>query len=978
MKSLDDETLGQRYSLSRETYEKIKEEALPRLNDDQPIRDVAKALKIAGFTTGEIAASFDALAADGYSFLPEILKYSRAKVKRPYPVETNVDREEMAAYLRYQAWKQQRDVLREEKPVLSQVFPGMLQGLRADAKNGRDPDKFDPKDPGRIAVDAFTAPFRAGWKAFGDAIDKSKYPELYANPETRQYIPGRWKGQDMDDPAGAFNDVWMAASMLNPGKLVRAGAGKILGKTAVPRIAGRGLQVLGTRASKYAPPVGRFLTDVGVETAGAYGASRISDFTRPYSVAEAGIGGGAGIGAQRLLENLPRARAFGKALRAKSSALKDRALPTIYGERAVPAVPARGAEDGLEAAQRSAFDGVSQNLAITSNGTPAAGRAAERTAGGVPVSGASAAGEAAGRAAGAQGDVFAQNVKDPTLRYLIQKLGLKPEEIPGAVFNTRGGESVIGALERNIGSSAHGDQFLQRHAAFKTRLNKRMTEALNAPVNGRLPNTDPTDAIYFLRDHWKEIKDRAFDGHFNFANKFEGQLAEDLAQADEIAYSKLLQMADADPGIGISETLAKYASPTRTKDLLKTRRGQINQKQAGWENVDEFRKLGQDEQKLIDQVEEALGDDDFSPLRRIRQLAYGVQNINDYLFTKSAEKKLLNSSEKFLSSLKQRMKDDMEAILTSGWFGDAGQAAVGPWRESAEKAAKFLEGERALAPYLNPQTIDATGFVNHLKGGRDFDAKVRTALEMGGEFGKNSLDDMRRIQLLNTIKLDKDGIAGTTTRENADKISGPILTLFDKGDPLLGEYLAIVTALSRAGSPIEAGSAAGRNFISEFLIGEPSHWWKMRKLNAAREEALVREGIIPPKRAAWEDAVATPSTGARAAEEAPVPGPMTEAPELPGERVPAPPERSAADVIATTSEPSSVIDVTPAPSAPEPPALPPSTSRPSRLRVLGTTAANAASGAAGLAARRKAQEDENDRWLAEHYGWKPRAFFEVN
>jgi len=969
MKSLDDETLGQRYSLSRETYDKIKEEALPRLIDDQPIRDVAKALKIAGFTTGEIAASFDALAADGYSFLPEIWKYSRAKVKRPYPVETNVDREEMAGYLRYQAWKQQRDVLREEKPVLSQVFPGMLQGLRADAKNGRDPDKFDSKDPGRIAVDAFTAPFRAGWKAFGDAIDKSKYPELYANPETRKYIPGRWKGQDMDDPAGAFNDVWMAASMLNPGQLVRAGAGKVLVKTAVPRIAGRWLQVLGTRASKYAPSIGRFLTDVGVETAGAYGASRISDFTRPYSVAEAGIGGGAGIGAQRLIENLPRARAFGKALRAKSSALKDRALPSIYGERAVPAVPARGAEDGLEAAQRSAFDGVSQSLAVTSNGTPA---------GRVPVSGAAAAGEAAGRAAGAQGDVFAQNVKDPTLRYLIQKLGLKPEEIPGAVFNTRGGESVIGALERNIGSSAHGDQFLQRHAAFKTRLNKRMTEALNEPINGRLPNTDPTDAIYFLRDHWNEIKDKAFESHFNFSNKFEGKLAEDLAQADETIYSKLLQMAEADPRVGISETLAKYATPKRTKDFLKTRRGQMARKYEDWENVDAFRAIGQDEQKLIDQVEATLGDDDFRPLRRIRQLAYGVQNINDYLFTKSAEKKLLNSSEKFLRVLKQRMKDDMEAILTSGWFGDAGQAAVGPWRESAEKAAKFLEGERALAPYLNPQTIDATGFVNHLKGGRDFDAKVRTALEMGGEFGKNSLDDMRRIQLLNTIKLDKDGIAGTTTRENAEKISGPILTLFDKGDPLLGEYLAIVTALSRAGSPIEAGSAAGRNFISEFLIGEPSHWWKMRKLNAAREEALVREGIIPPKRASWEDAVATPSTGARAAEEAPVPGPMTEAPELPGERVPAPPERSAADVIATTSEPSSVIDVTPAPSAPEPPALPPSTSRTSRLRVLGTTAANAASGAAGLAARRKAQEDENERWLAEHYGWKPRAFFEVN
>lgn len=943
MKSLDDETLGQRYSLSRETYDKIKEEALPRLIDDQPIRDVAKALKIAGFTSGEIAASFDALAADGYSFIPEILKYSRAKVKRPYPVETNVDREEMAGYLRYQAWKQQRDVLREEKPVLSQVFPGMLQGLRADAKNGRDPDKFDSKDLGRIAVDAFTAPFRAGWKAFGDAIDKSKYPELYANPETRKYIPGRWKGQDMDDPAGAFNDVWMAASMLNPGQLVRAGAGKVLVKTAVPRIAGRGLQVLGTRASKYAPSVGRFLTDVGVETAGAYGASRISDFTRPYSVAEAGIGGGAGIGAQRLIENLPRARAFGKALRAKSSALKDRALPTIYGERAVPAIPARGAEDGLEAAQRSAFDGVSQSFA-----------------------------------AGAQGDVFAQNIKDPTLRFLIQKLGLKPEEIPGAVFNTRGGESVIGALERNIGSSAHGDQFLQRHAAFKTRLNKRMTEALNAPINGRLPNTDPTDAIYFLRDHWNEIKDKAFEGHFNFSNKFEGKLAEDLAQADEAIYSKLLQMAEADPSVGISETLAKYATPKQTKDFLKARRGQLARKYEDWESVDAFRALGQDEQKLIDQVEATLGDDDFRPLRRITQLANGVQNINDYLFTKSAEKKLLNSSEKFLRVLKQRMKDDMEAILTSGWFGDAGQAAVGPWRESAEKAAKFLEGERALAPYLNPQTIDATGFVNHLKGGRDFDAKVRTALEMGGEFGKNSLDDMRRIQLLNTIKLDKDGIAGTTTRENADKISGPILTLFDKGDPLLGEYLAIVTALSRAGSPIEAGSAAGRNFISEFLIGEPSHWWKMRKLNAAREEALVREGIIPPKRAAWEDAVSTPSTGARAAEEAPVPGPMAEAPELPGERVPAPPERSASDVIATTSEPSSVIDVTPAPSAPEPPALPPSTSRPSRLRILGTTAANAASGAAGLAARRNAQEDENERWLAEHYGWKPRAFFEVN
>lgn len=954
--ALSDETLGSRYGLSREQYEKIKEEALPRLNDDQKIRDVAKTLKIAGHTPDEIGSAFDALAAEGYSFLPEVRRYAKAKIKRPYKVETNVDREEMAAYLRYQAWKQQRDVLREEKPVLSQVFPGMLQGLRADAKNGRDPDKFDPKDPGRIAVDAFTAPFRAGWKAFGDAIDKSKYPELYENPETRKYIPGRWKGQDMDDPAGAFNDVWMAASMLNPGKLVRTGAGKILGKTAVPRIAGRGLQVLGTRASKYAPPVGRFLTDVGVETAGAYGASRISDFTRPYSVAEAGIGGGAGIGALRLLENLPRARAFGKALRAKSYALKDRALPTIYGENAVPAVPSRGPEGALETASRSALlpseEGAaraSRTIATTSTGA---------TPGGAPVSGSTAAGRAA---EGAQGEVFAQNIKDPTIRYLIQDLGMSPNEIPGAVLNTRGGESVIGALERTIGSSAHGEQFLARHAAFKERLNKRMTEALNAPVNGRLPNTDPTDAIYFLRDHWKEIKDRAFDGHFNFANKFEGQLAEDLAQADEIATAKLLRMAENDPSIGISETYAKYATPSRTKDLLKTRRGQINQKQAGWENVDEFRKLGQDEQKLIDQVEEALGDDDFSPLRRIRQLAYGVQNINDYLFTKSAEKKLLNSSEKFLGSLKQRMKDDMEAILTSGWFGDAGQAAVGPWRESAEKAAKFLEGERALAPYLNPQTIDATGFVNHIKGGRDFDAKVRTALEMGGELGKNSLDDMRRIQLLNTIKLDKDGIAGTTTRENAEKISGSILTLFDKGDPLLGEYLKILTALSRAGSPIEAGSAAGRNMLAEFVLGEPSHWWKMHKLNNARAEALVREGVIPPKRSSfWEEAVGTPSTGSRAAEGA-APGPVVPEPELPGERVVVNPETGAR-----------VVDVTPERPAP---ALPPGQKQSkSRLQALGERSANVVRGTTGLAARRKAQKDE-ETWNGRKYGWKPRRDF---
>ena len=999
-KHLDDETLNKRFGISRETYQKIEDEAFARLRDGMSIMDVAKVLKIAGFTSQEITRAFDAMAADGYSFIPEIRKFARNDIKREYPIETNVDQKRMDGFIRYHAWKQQRDILREESPVLSQIFPGTMQGLRVDAQHGRYLDegaRMVPMDFRRLGVDMVTSPFRLGEKVFGDAIDKSKYPSLYANPETRKYIPGRWQGQDMDDPAGAMNDVWMGTAFLNPGQLVRKGGALVLGKTAVPRIAGRALQALGARATKYVPSLGRFLTDVGVEAAGSYGASRISDFTEPYELPIATAGAGVGVGVQYGLQNSPRVPAWARALRTKSTekigAAKERFLPAIYGAHSVPAVPARVPD--VFGTRRSV-------IGITSEGAPSGALVVSvpRPAGrsGVPSTGSQAVGGAAGRTAGTNGEVFAQNITDPTLYYLIKRLGMSPEEIPGSVLNTHGGESVIGALERTIGSSAHGEPFLARHAGFKDRLNKRAGEALREPVNGRIPNTDPTDAIDALRAHWQEIKDKAFEGHFNFANKFEGDLAESLSAADEVAYAKLLEMAE--DGVDVSAELAKYATPRRTKDLLKSRRGQLNAKQAGWENVDDFRKLGQDESKLIDQVEEALGDDDFSPLRRLRQLAYGVQNINDYLYTKSAEKKLLNSSEKFLQSLKQRMKADMEDILTSGWFGEAGEAAVKPWRESAEKAAKFLDGERALAPYLNPQTIDAKGLVNRLKGGKDFSRKVRAALDMGGEFGKNSLDDLKRIQLMNSITLDKDGIAGTTSLKNLENNLGAISELFDKGDPLLGEYIAILTALSRAGSPIEAGSAAGRNMLAEFVFGEPSHWWKMRKLNAAREDALVREGVIPPKRSSKADAIGTPSSGAKAAEE-PMPGPLTPEPELPGERVPAPPERTRTDVVEVQAEPVEQVPGAATDAGGQVPALPPATApKTGRLKALATTATTgsarteaenvarrsrimrvAANKATSIFANKMSTEElqklnEDDRWLAEHYGWKPRGYFD--
>ena len=1002
-KHLDDETLNKRFGLSRERYQKIEDEAFARLRDGMPIMDVAKVLKIAGFTSQEITRAFDAMAADGYSFIPEIRKFARNEIKREYPVETNVDPKRMDGYIQYHAWKAQRDLLREESPVLSQIFPGTMQGLRVDAQHGRylgEGARMVPMDFRRLGVDMVTAPYRFGWKELGDAIDQRKYPELYANPETRKYIPGRWQGQDMDDPAGAMNDVWMGTAFLNPGQLVRKGGALVLGKTAVPRIAGRALQALGARATKYVPSFGRFLTDVGVETAGSYGASRISDFTEPYSLPIAGASASVGIGVQYGLQNLPRVPALARALRTKSSekigAAKERFLPAIYGTHSVPAVPAR-VPDAFGTARRSV-------IGVTSEGAPSGALVVSvpRPAGrsGVPSTGSPAVGGAAGRTAGTNGEVFAQNISDPTLYYLIKRLGMSPEEIPGSVLNTHGGESVIGELERTIGSSAHGEPFLARHAGFKDRLNKRAGEALREPVNGRIPNTDPTDAIDALRAHWQEIKDKAFEGHFNFSNKFEGDLAESLAAADEAALDKLLKMADDGAVADVSAELAKYATPRRTREILASRRGRLDAKHAGWDNVDEFRKLGTEERKLIDQVEESIGDDDFIPLERIKHLSNGIQLINDYLYTKAAEKKLLNSSEKFLQSLKQRMKADMEDILTSGWFGEAGKAAVKPWRESAEKAAKFLDGERALAPYLTPQTIDAKGLVNRLKGGKDFSRKVRTALDMGGEFGKNSLDDLKRIQLMNSITLDKDGIAGTTSLKNLENNLGAISELFDKGDPLLGEYIAILTALSRAGSPIEAGSAAGRNMLAEFVFGEPSHWWKMRKLNAAREDALVREGVIPPKRSSKADAIGTPSSGAKAAEE-PMPGPLTPEPELPGERVPAPPESARADVVEVQAEPVGQVPGAATEAGGQVPALPPATTpKTGRLKALATTATGGTARTSAENATRRANMlrstvnkaasiysskmtaeelkklDEDDRWLAEHYGWKPRGYFD--
>lgn len=133
-----------------------------------------------------------------------------------------------------------------------------------------------------------------------------------------------------------------------------------------------------------------------------------------------------------------------------------------------------------------------------------------------------------------------------------------------------------------------------------------------------------------------------------------------------------------------------------------------------------------------------------------------------------------------------------------------------------------------------------------------------------------------------------------------------------------------------------------------------------------------------------------------------MPGPLTPEPELPGERVPAPPERARTDVVEVQAEPVEQVTGAATEAGGQVPTLPPATApKTGRLKALATKAAEAAQTASrsgvGGNVRKRTQSaagsttgavfgktagewfdalNEDDRWLAEHYGWKPRGYFD--
>ena len=496
-------------------------------------------------------------------------------------------------------------------------------------------------------------------------------------------------------------------------------------------------------------------------------------------------------------------------------------------------------------AYRFAFD-----TALDAGGTIGASRISDRTEAVDPglalVAG--VAGTGVGRGTDAVGSMIklrraknAAPVDDEVVKFATSSSGLnlKPEELPSAVLNTHGGVSTAEQLERTLASSPSGEAMLQRQANLIRVVTTRIDDVLGSAVDGYTPSRSAADVIHNLRASWAKIKQEALKDHFNFSNRFDGNLADDLIAAEDESFKRLA--ADLAAEKAISRELERMTAPNNTLGALDKRIADLEKRIESLHGAQQLESPYYKELDLLYTLkEQTLKGRDILPSQRLRQLDEVRKSLQDFLDVNKNEA-LPSRQKKFAETLKQMVKRDQEDILRSGWFGEAGEAAFPVWKESAEKAEKFLAGEAELGKFLNPRKVNERGLENILTDGTVyFPQTVRDALEQGGEEGARRLADLRRLALSETLANEaKEGIPWTSTLRRLRKAAPGLDALMDPADPIRSEVMNIVRVGSRAGAPIEAGSAFAKNSS----LFSPSLWAKRARYAWERGKQLRELGF---------------------------------------------------------------------------------------------------------------------------------------
>lgn len=731
---------------------------------------------------------FQKLLKDGYAFLPGLNEYVRgARADGTKLPEFKVDRDAMDQWIEEQGAAEDRRAVEENEPLLMRkLAPSFVQGALKDARTGREPGGL--KEFGRLASDAVTNLVQPLTAPVGNLLATIDPTHTYAF-------------KDPGDPEGLFRDPGLAASAAlaavqpETAPLALARLAMATGRAGAAMKAVKAAKALkGTELAGDAAKLNRlarFAMQSGTDAAGTYLGSRVNDQTYNYSGLESGLSGLFGTGIGYMLR--PGADVAGRAAEATGKAV-DRA---VAGKEAV--------DVGLQ-------------------GVPAVykmNRAPARPVG--------------------QTDEF--------IRYALNELGLKPEDLPSGWLNDRATRGTAAQLENTIISSPVGEKFAQRWANANEILGARLKAILNDP--------NAYELLERLRREWPQIKQNALGDHFNLSNAFEKhpEIADALRAADEARMAELRGRFDVETPEGaaaLDEALKGVAQPSNTMAYLDARISELekNMRLAG--GVDALDAPDITELKILKQLRERLGNDGGSPLQRLEGLDRLRKKIHTNL-EKNKEAKLTPEQSRIFGRVKAEILKDQEAILSnSDWFGDVANDAAALWHEKRVKAAKFLDAEdkNALGQFLNPATPNEKQFWNALTSSRAFNERLKEALTQGGEEGQALLHDLQNLALDGALAEErKTGVPWTSARNRYARsdIREALNTLVGADDPRLQEIDKILELGSRMGGAGEAGSAFGRNANMS--------WRKLARLkrqySTARKMAEADQGIGP--KSLWAD-----------------------------------------------------------------------------------------------------------------------------
>lgn len=738
---------------------------------DMDAPKVANEMLAAGASKSAVKAIFQKLLDDGYGFLPGLSKLAASTTDAAHGGfdGSAPNRDEMQRYLTERADAVDEQLLKDEHPVKRIFAPSYMRGQLKDARTG---ESSVLRSTGRALSDLATdAPAILGG-VVGKVLNRVDPWHNY-------------KFADPGDPDGLLRDPAVltsaAAPFVAPAALAAGARGlEVLGRLSSAGKMAKALEAY--RSGSRLAQAGRFAAEAAADAAGAYGASRLSDFTPNYSAAEAAVGGALGATFGRAF---PRGADLAKQGADKAAATANRA---VLGP---------GSDVGL------------QELPAVYKMEPRA--------------------------------VRPKGKADETVRYLTQDLGLGADALPASVLSPKDVRNTATRLEQTLVSSPIGDRYMNRWANLNRILQKRARDLIgDADAYATIENLRrrwPNIAEKVYGEHFN--LGRSFEHRPDIAEGLRAAEANQL-QALERNFGALGSSEEA------SEILSRVSAAPNTSAFLESRikelekdlkRGSLGSLDSpDMAELDLLRKVKERVQERDITPMQRLQD-----LDGIRtKIDANILKDPNKKVTPTQAKTLKQIKHFLLDDMEQILGNrewfgDVAETAADTWKSN--RAKMRTFGKGARELEQYIAPDRIDAKGLRSRLVNDPYFNESIRTTLEMGGDE--GRELLGEMESLALD-----AALGEEK--KIGIPWTSAanKYNATATAQSLGKLLGTDSRRLAEMRTILDAGSRMGSPEEAGSAFARNSGNLLNpVKKASLKFQERMYANARRSALADQGL---------------------------------------------------------------------------------------------------------------------------------------